>query len=238
MSENACRRRSAEPGPAVILHGLIVAGLLAGVSGCRGGHGSKAESAGGLAIIAEPMADEASAAPPDFSVDLLVLAGSRRPAAGRVEAGPIRLLLSPDGGVYAAPSPDAGGRSIAERVRTVDRVELGRLWTDLTGLGWLDPALAAPPVEPELVEPGPEELVAVVSVTGQGRRRSILARAGAGDELPEDVAGFIRRVAALAWIDERSTRPGVVIPRRYDLGPDPHERYRRGAGAADASDGR
>ncbi len=238
MSQNACRRRIAGPEPATIVHGLLLAGLLVGSSGCRGTAASDAEVAAGVTIATEPVADEASAAPPDFSVDLLVLAGPRRVAGDRVEDGPIRLLLSPDGGVHAAPSPEAGGRTIADRVRTLDRIELGRLWTHVQALGWMDPAIEAPPVEPERVDPGPQELLAVVSVTGEGRRRSIVARAGAGDALPEDVAGFIRRVASLAWIDERRSRPGVVIPRRYDLGPDPHDRYRRGGGAADASNGR
>jgi hypothetical protein len=238
MSMHACRRRGTGRGPAVILVGGIGPGLLGVLWGCGvGGPFDSTGGDGGLAITAEPVADEASAAPPDFSVDLLVLAGDRREPGDRVESGPIRLLVSPDGGVHAAPSPQAGGRSLAGRVRTVDRVELARLWAAVKSLGWMDPSLDAPPVEPVLVEPSPDELLAVVSVTGEGRRQSIVARAGGGGTLPEDIAGFIRRLAALAWIDEQATRRGEVVPRRYDLGADPHDRYRRGAGAADASDG-
>jgi hypothetical protein len=239
MSTHACPRRVAGRGPAALLVGGIGSGLLAAVWGCAaGGAADPRAGDGGLAIAAEPAEDEASAAPPDFSVDLLILAGDRREPGDRVETGPIRLLISADGGVHADPAPRAGGRSLADRVRTVDRVELGRIWSAVNELGWMDPAIDAPPVEPELVQPAPRELLAVVLVTGEGRRRSIVARADADATLPEDIAGFARRLAALAWIDERSPQRRIVVPRRYDLGADPHERYRRGAGAADASDGR
>lgn len=209
--------------------GLI---LLVGLLGaCASGRDDGSEAAA-LEPVRVVATDPLAVAPPDFQIDVLVLAGPLHAPGERVDQRPMRVTISPDGSLHAAIDPDVSARTVPQRIRTLDRPTLAGLWTTAGTLGLLDPDLEAPPVHPATVEVGLDELVAVVSIRAEGRHRSIIERAGGPGSLDRDLTAFIRQLADLAWASDRVRDAVRVIPRRYDLGDDPYRRFREPAAAA------
>jgi hypothetical protein len=215
--------------------GLAVAFLMTGATaGCGGDRPTAGADPGGRIVI-EP--DVAAVAPRDFEVDVLILTGSLRDPGDRVDERPLRISVSPDGSLHATLDRNVSGWTVPPRIRTIDRPTMAVIWEQARRIGLLDASADMPPIHPPAVRAEPDELVALVTVVADGRHRAVLARVGGPQRLDAELSNFIRRLADLAWATDRPDRGVRYIPRRYDLGDDPHARYRRDASGPDAGGG-
>lgn len=208
--------------------------MVLAAAGCAGDRSASEPDVGGGVVI-QP--DLAAVAPRDFEVDVLILTGTLRDPGDRVDERPMRISISPDGSVHATLDQNVSGWTVPPRIRTIDRPAMAAIWADVRTIGLLDESADAPPIHPPGIQPEPDELVALITVVADGRHRAVLERVGGPQRLTGDLSDFIRRLADLAWATDRPDMGIRYIPRRYDLGDDPHERYRRpvaGPGATGA----
>ena len=119
------------------------------------------------------------------------------------------------------------GRLLPPRTRTLDRRQVAEVWSLANQLGFADRAAADPPLDLGRIDPPRGGIVYVMVFTGNGERWTFVRAAGA-DEAPDPASvDFTRRLAELAWASDEALPRAMVIPRRYDLGPDPYARYRQ-----------
>jgi hypothetical protein len=175
---------------------------------------------------AERMGDDPLAAVPgDFSIDLTVLTGAGTPLRTEAHLRPGRFVVFADGSLHYGEEPDRGAHWLPGKVRTLSRGQMAGLWSLVSQLGLADAAAGSPPVNLDLIEPGPDEIVMVLALTGSGDRW-MTVRSGTADA--PDAAGtrLVRRLAQLAWATEQLMDEASITPPRYDLGDDPYEQYR------------
>lgn len=163
--------------------GLLLAAVTAVVSGCAG-----APPAG------------ATAAPPDFSLDALVVIpdGTAPTPATPRSRRPGRYQLTPDGSLRAAlgTGVDAGTiPALARRLTPAERDGLYRLAGE-AGLLERDPPGRI--AWGETWDPPPTGASAVVSVTHAGRRVHVGASLGTRED-SGGIEALVDRLAALAW---------------------------------------
>ncbi|NNF41788.1 MAG: hypothetical protein HKO59_02550 [Phycisphaerales bacterium] len=195
----------------------IAIGLLL-LAGCH----AAPESAGG----APASGPAARAVPADFSIDLVVRGGSRSGPIAPAHLRGAHYVLFADGsfhhGVAATPS------RLPPRTRHLSREQVARLYAELADAGLADVDAGDPPVNATLTPPPPDDaLQFLLTCTGWEQRWMFdrtMPVAAAGDE---PIATIARHLAALAWAPDTPRPTPAIIPRRYDLGPDPYEVYRR-----------
>ena len=168
-------------------------------------------------VVSDPYAT----VPPDFSLDLVVLAST-------VEVSPVdpeqrsgRFLVWVDGSLRWAPVP----RGLPPWRRTLERREMAALWSLVKQLGMDGPDGADPPTNHKLIEQAPDETIYLLMITADGDVWGYVRRIDAGETPDPAMVQLVRHLATLAWAD--SPPPAAAVPRRYDFGPDPYERYRR-----------
>jgi hypothetical protein len=163
-------------------------------------------------------AAEPGAQPEDFALDVIVLPSSRVPRRGPVEHRASRYVLFADGTLHVG----AIDRGLPPRVRTLHERDLDAVWGLSDDVGLLAPAAREAPGNPELERPPASGVKYVVTVTAAGER---WMRHYVDDA--DDAAGvqLVRALAALAWMSDEPEVRRLTIPRRYDFGPDPYERY-------------
>jgi hypothetical protein len=66
----------------------------------------------------------------------------------------------------------------------------------------------------------------VLSVQAGGEYRGVARTFDRSSAEATAEAALVRELAALAWANELPNDRVMVIPKRYDFGPDPYERYR------------
>jgi hypothetical protein len=165
-------------------------------------------------------------APDDFRLNLAVWRekplvtdddriGSEDPDA--VQPG--RYVLLAGGALHWSPDGDPK-RGLPPRRRVLSMTDVAELWTLLREEGLADPQRGTPPESLRLIEPFSQELTAVAVITGLDR--SWMFRDSAAEPTMSRLA---RRMEELAWA--RPLQAADPLPRRFDFGPDPYERYRR-----------
>lgn len=186
---------------------LLIAGLLAGCS----------------TVQSVPEAGP----PTDFALDVAV-----RPAAGSDTPAPARFIVLPDGLIHAEAARRRYGRfealaaddpAVDARPGAVRRLappEMDRLWSAVEGLS------LAPDAQSASGATVPPSGGVVVTVYANEFARSTVFEAGPDEALPPGVNELISYLRELGLVDEFPGDRRGVIPRRYDLGPDPWERYR------------
>ncbi|MDY7107454.1 MAG: hypothetical protein SYC29_02350 [Planctomycetota bacterium] len=181
--------------------------------------------AAGCAATRPATPDPLAAAPEDFGLELIVRRGPDLPEAADVHLRPGHFLFLPDGSLHYAAGPTVAGE-IPPEIRTLDRGQVAELWS-LTGrLGLADPAANMPPLNFDLIEAPEEGVVYLLGVTGDDRRWAFVDEARPGETPDPAAVRLVHYLADLAWVDEEPAGRITIIPRRYDLGPDPYARYR------------
>ncbi|MCP3906273.1 MAG: hypothetical protein GY715_21835 [Planctomycetes bacterium] len=190
-----------------ILVGVI--GLV-GAAGCASAERVEAEPAGPVI------------APADFSLDATILRGRDADAATEVARRPGRYVLFPDGSLHAAAWEGVGPTDLPPRSRTLSREQVDDLWRAATALGLTDPARGTDPTNLAMIEPPRDGMTSLLVFSARGRRWLVRH----DDPGPDDAAiRVVRRLAQLGWVSEHPDPQVFIIPRRYDLGPDPYARF-------------
>lgn len=183
------------------------------------------------------MHDPLEAAPADFYIDATVLAkpASRSPNAAKViqsapvHLRPARYVLFADGTLRHAfdTTGEKGGNWLPPITRILTREQTADVWAlaDQLGLTRIESSDAI--VNAALLSAEPGQRVICIDFRGSGRRWMFI-RAASLDEPPDAaVAKLVQRLAELSWADQQTPADAVVMPKRYDFGPDPYEQYRR-----------
>jgi len=200
---------------------VVIALLLACLGGCAARR-----------TPAQP--DPLGAVPSDFTLDVAVVSGGKseveKSQGGEgvpAELRNGRFVLFPTGELhYAARRAVDSAPSRPPLVRTLSRDDLARLWAVCGEAG----LTSAPPMmfdESAVASPAEGEVTYVLALQADGRYRGVkvtLPRAEVGSSLESAV---VRELASLAWANELPAERMMVIPKRYDFGPDPYARYRK-----------
>jgi hypothetical protein len=181
--------------------------------------------AAGCATTRPASPDPLAAAPEDFSLELIVRRGPDLPEAADVYLRAGHFVFLPDGSLHYAAGPTVPGE-LPPRVRTLNRGQVAGLWSLLGQLGLADPDANLQPLNFDLIQAPDDGVVYLLGITGHGRRWAFVDAAAAGEALDPAAIRVVGRLAELAWLDEQPAGRIMIIPRRYDLGPDPYARYR------------
>lgn len=190
-----------------------------------------------------PRTDPANGPPADFVLDATILVGrevQKRAEHISIDRWPAhlrqwRLIVLPDGSLRAdsGASIDVGTRPGVTRRLYREQVET--LWSALGDLGLADPTSHRPGMlsgNPAMERVKPDEVLQILSVSGDGRSWTFTCRftpgvegSGASGEDPQ-LRAMLRRLLALAWATDLPPEQRFSAPERYDFGNDPWSRYR------------
>lgn len=215
---------------------LLAATLLWGVAGCA------SAPTGSRSSISPAM-------PEDLVIDSTVLVGNRlqfdmERAGGLgwpVHLRPSRAIVMPDGALRSELGAPLGVDERPGITRQLYRDQVRTLWQTLTEYGFQAPEPGDERGNPALLDPADGEVVQVLTIRANGESWSIVRRftpamdkdgtlPSRGDATGEDprLRAFLRRLLALAWASDLPPEGLFSVPERYDFGPDPWARYRRG----------
>jgi hypothetical protein len=181
---------------------------------------------GGCASSPESSSDPLSAAPEDFSLELVVRTGRGFPERSEAHLRPGRWVMLADGSLHYGPESDHEADWLPARIRTLSRRQVAELWSLARQLGFANADLAGPATNLELIEPPADGLAYLIAFAGEGQRWSFV-RSASADEPPDAAATILtRRLAQLAWVTDLPEERTVLSPHRYHFGPDPYARYR------------
>lgn len=189
--------------------------------------------AGGCASRPTPTADPLGTVPADFTIDVAVVSGGRSDSA-RDDADDLvptelrsgRFIVFPNGDLHYARRDIRSQASRPPLVRKLSRDELARLWSLCQQTG-LAEAHAMMIDEAQGIEPDQGEVAYVLAVQSGGVYRGVSRTMERTQAQQSAEAELVRELAALAWASELPPERAAVIPKRYDFGPDPYERYRK-----------
>lgn len=194
------------------------------------------------APASDPLAvDPLAVAPADFTIDLTVLTGRAierdvrnavlenraEPEMLVVEREQSRLVLLADGALYYGTDPNLGTDWLPPWSRRLSREQVAELWRLTKQLGFDDPAAGDAIGNIDQVTCGPDEIVHILALTGDGRRWLFVRRTPSDQEPDAATTTMVRRMAALAWASDGHTAEVIMLPTRYDFGPDPYAPFRR-----------
>jgi hypothetical protein len=200
---------------------MLAGALLSGLGGCQSG---AARPDDGVAMGA---ADPLGAIPHDLMMDVLIVSGDGwydeldEPVTRRTG----RFVIFADGSLHYGEGR-AFIHELPPEVRVLSRADLAELWSLADQLGWADPEAGERPTGLDPAQWRGAETVYRVDVRANDRRwqfERVLVEPGARDAAAETL---VRALAVLAWVEEGPVLPPSIMPQRYDLGPDPYERYR------------
>lgn len=181
----------------------------------------------GCATAPEMADDPIGAVPHDFSVDVAILLGHGVDVSHEAHRRPLRIMLYPDGSLHSEAHPQRGRVNwVPGLTRRLDRDQMAQLYTLARQLNLSDPDRSDEFINPKLIQPRREEMIYQLTMTAGDERWMFLRRHHAEDEPDPAVTRFIRHLAELAWETDLPLERPVVMPKRYDFGPDPYAQYR------------
>ncbi|MCP4836299.1 MAG: hypothetical protein GY895_16210 [Phycisphaera sp.] len=202
----------------------------------------------GIAIAGCSTAPQDRGIPPeDGVIAAAVVVGSdlghriqRDPAAWPVEVRPSRAVILADGSLRADVGPSLGVDDRPGVTRHLRRSQLVSLWKRLEDLGLAEIASANFDRNPNLLVPGPDEVIQILEIRRNGRDWMVIDRFTVAEDADRGTNGpdgtlaaenprmraALRAIAALAWASDAPPDDTVRFPERYDFGPDPWVRYR------------
>jgi hypothetical protein len=170
--------------------------------------------------------DVLAAAPADWTIDATVLAGGDVTPAPGTHLRPSRAVVFPDGSLHYGADPKRGVDWLPPLVRRLSREQMAQLWSQANQMGFDDAEGADDVGNEKLIAAGPTEIVHVLSFSGGGQRWAFVRRGSAVEPTDAATTAFIRTLAALAWAEDEPDHEAMIIPLRYDFGPDPYQRFR------------
>ncbi len=181
---------------------------------------------GGCAAAPDYAVDPPSGAPADFTVDLTILRTVDGEPTVPVHLRPGRFVLFPDGSLHFGLDEDRGVDWLPLPRRALSRAQVAELWSDIQQLGFTDSARTDPLTNWNHFQPQADQVVYLLALTGHGKRWGF-QRTMDVDGSPDSAVGALaRRFAHLAWASDLPPPQSPVVPRRYDFGADPYQRYR------------
>jgi hypothetical protein len=216
---------------------IVIALLLAGLASA------------GCARRQQVSADPLGIAPTDFSIEATVLTGEGATVHESAHLRQSRYVLFADGSFHYGEDVDReqGADWLPPLTRVLTRKQLADVWSLAQRLGFTDPDNAGgSAINFKLIEPQAGGVTHIVAFRGWGERWSFVhgwapqdgetAPHGQTPSHQPDSAmtQLVRELARLAWASDRSPVEAVVMPTRYDFGPDPYERFRQPGGATAA----
>lgn len=170
--------------------------------------------------------DRLAVVPPDFSIDLTILTDRRTARGADPHLWPSKVVVFPNGELHYGTNDERGTKWLPPFTRRLSRQQMADLWKLAVRQGLADPDQADNLVDLTITQAPRDHVVYMAQLTGDGDRWAFVRRFATGEPADAAIAPLARRLAELAWAtDQFESRPGVV-PRRYDLGPDPYARYR------------
>ena len=171
-------------------------------------------------------ADPRDPAPPDFSLEAVILVGKDVPKRAEAHLKPGRLLMFADGSLHYERAGEIREARQTGYRRTLDHGQVAGVWSQLAQLGLADPSNADEMINFNLVTPPTNGIAYLLAVTGSGDRWVFIRSSAQGQATDPALTEVIRHLADLAWVNELTEEGTLMRARRYDLGPDPYARYR------------
>jgi hypothetical protein len=186
-------------------------------------------------------ADPLGAAPTDFAIELTILTGPQTFTMNEAHLRQSRYVMFADGSLYHGDDVDRlkGADWLPPLTRVLSRRQVAEVWSLAQQLGLTNPANPTGEVNFKLVQPTPDGVMYLTALTGWGERWTF-TRPSSYDQPDPAMTQMARMLAQLAWASDQPPSSAMVMPKRYDFGPDPYARFRRpgGATAADAAPGK
>lgn len=185
--------------------------------------------------------------PDDGVIGAAVLVGpslghriQRDPAAWPVEVRPSRAVILADGSLRADVGPSLGVGDRPGVTRHLRRQQLLSLWNGFDDLGLAGEDAGNFDRNPELLVPGPDEVIQILEFRRHDRDWIIVERFVIPEDAQAGTTGSsgslsgqdprmraaLRSIAAIAWASDAPPDDTIRFPERYDFGPDPWSRYR------------
>jgi len=159
------------------------------------------------------------------------------------------VILS-DGSLRADVGPSLGVDDRPGVTRHLRRRQLLTLWQRLDELGFAEAGASNFDRNPNLLVPGPNEVIQILELRRNGRDWIVVDRFAVSEDAEEGSSGSdgtlsgqdprmkaaLRSIAALAWASDAPPDDTIRFPERYDFGPDPWDRYRTTTAKDESSD--
>jgi len=171
-------------------------------------------------------ADPRDPAPPDFSLEAVILVGKDVPKRSEAHLAPGRFLLFSDGALHYEQAGEMHEPRRSGYRRTLDHGQIAGLWSHLVQSGLAEPVNADEMINFNLVTPPTNGVVYLMAETGGGNRWVFTRSALQGESTDPALTEVIKHLAELAWVNGLGDEDTPMRARRYDLGPDPYARYR------------
>lgn len=180
----------------------------------------------GCATAPGAIDDPLGRTPDDLSMELTILHGRGIDNVRAVDRRPGRFVVYPDGSLHH-------DEAVAERnvrppgfIRRLNREQQSDLWLLLRQLGFADPERGDPSQNLHLIQPQRSEIMHQLAIIVDDRRWVFVQRTGAEAEPDAAMRELVQRLAQLSWLPDVPSGEPMIIPPRYDFGPDPYARYR------------
>lgn len=190
---------------------IIAFACLSGLAGC----GSK-QAAAGVAFDA----------PPDFTVDLSVLNGEPKSGLRPAHERSARYVLTADGVLRASFGDDLTPADFPPFARTLTRDQLNAVWNVVAELRLDVPPEGDAVGNVMLVERRQGSVTWLAAITANGREAVARDVAPIGESPDPAIRALTRTLAALAFVGDAPDYSRMIVPIRYDFGPDPYAPYR------------
>ena len=182
---------------------------------------------GGCTAAPEYAVDPLSGAPADFTIDLTILRITDDEQTLPVHLRPSRFVLFPDGSLHFGLDVDRGVDWLPMQLRALSRAQVAGLWADLLQLGFADQDQSDPLTNWKFLEPHADQIVYLLALTGHGERWGFQRKLDVDGPPDSAIGSLARHMAHLAWASDLPPQRSPIIPRRYDFGDDPYQRYRQ-----------
>jgi len=178
-----------------------------------------------LAACNTPQAvtDPLAIAPGDFSLDVTVVTTEPHTLAHMRSS---RFVVFPDGSLHHGDEEGWGPNTLPAKTRHLSREQVAMIWNHLDQMGMTNASRANKTVNFQLL-PKPEDgSLYMIAVTAGGEYWNFVRYIGEQDPADPAFEYIIRLLAGYAWATDLPNVEVIQEPNRYDLGPDPYDRYR------------
>jgi hypothetical protein len=180
--------------------------------------------------------DPLGVAPADFAIELTILTGPQTFASNEAHLRQSRYVMFADGSLYHGDDVERmkGGDWLPPLTRVLTRRQVAEIWSLAQQLGLTNPANPTAEINFRLVQPAPDGVTYLAALTGWDERWTF-ERPSSFDQPDPAMTQLARALARLAWASDQPAANAMIMPKRYDFGPDPYARYRQEGGAPAAT---